>query len=283
MRRFSFLVLLFVVILPFCTAQNFLKNPGFESWSNGLPLLWKTDTLSSKNSIIAYSGTSALKFSHSELFGYPFLGGVSQDSIPVTGNSFSLKGWYQFYPDSGDGFNILVTINGKGGQLGNLVGAGAMEFTAKKTVYTAFQFGISMMTGATPETAFVSLYTLPDTGSGTLHRGTYALLDDFILDNTITSVEKNEFMLPQSYSLEQNYPNPFNPSTTIEFSLPKAQHVALKVYNTIGQMVAALVDEDLPQGRYRKKFTGAGLPSGIYFYEMRTSEFSQVNKMMLVK
>ena len=284
MRRCYVFITCCVFALSLCQAQNFLKNGGFETWSGNLPVSWKTDTISSKKSVIARSGTSALKFGHSEFFGMPFLGSLFQDSLPVSGNTFSFKGWHQLYPDSGDHIIFLVIINGKqGGISGKLAGAGSMNLTTKKTIYTAFQFGISMVPNVIPETASVSIYSLPDTASGNYHRGTYALFDDFVLDNTITGVLDKEFMYPQSFSFEQNYPNPFNPNTIIEFSLPKEQHVVLRVFNTLGQVVATMLDENLPQGRYRKEFNGIGLSSGIYFYEIRAGEFSQVKKMMLVK
>ena len=89
--------------------------------------------------------------------------------------------------------------------------------------------------------------------------------------------------LPEAYALDQNYPNPFNPSTTISFSLPHATQVSLKVFNTLGQEVATLVDGDLPAGTREVRFNAGGLASGVYVYRLATSDFSQVKKMMLMK
>jgi len=94
--------------------------------------------------------------------------------------------------------------------------------------------------------------------------------------------------LPTVFTLDQNFPNPFNPLTTINFALPKPNHVLLQVFNILGQKVQTLVDEDLQAGQYVKVWNGEddeGRPmaSGIYFYRIETPEFIQCRKMMLLK
>ncbi|MBS1514529.1 MAG: Cys-Gln thioester bond-forming surface protein [Bacteroidetes bacterium] len=85
------------------------------------------------------------------------------------------------------------------------------------------------------------------------------------------------------YSLAQNYPNPFNPATTISFSIPKQDFVSLKVYNTLGKEVATLVSEVKPTGVYDVTFDASTLSSGVYFYKLETSSFSEVKRMVLMK
>ncbi|MCB1319087.1 MAG: T9SS type A sorting domain-containing protein, partial [Leptospiraceae bacterium] len=89
--------------------------------------------------------------------------------------------------------------------------------------------------------------------------------------------------LPITYALSQNYPNPFNPSTTIAFQMPKSGHATLQIFNTLGQLVATLVDKQLPAGRHSVVFKTGEFASGIYFYRLQTGDFSQTNKMMFMK
>ncbi len=84
-------------------------------------------------------------------------------------------------------------------------------------------------------------------------------------------------------SLSANYPNPFNPTTRIQFSLNQAGRVELNVYNMMGQKVKTLVNATKSAGTYTVEFDGAGLPSGVYFYQLTTPETSLNNKMMLLK
>jgi len=103
--------------------------------------------------------------------------------------------------------------------------------------------------------------------------------------NYITSVKETKTVgtVPASYSLDQNFPNPFNPSTTIRYSLPANGMTTLKVYNIIGQEVAVLVDGFQTAGSYRASFDASLLSSGVYFYSLKSADFSQVKKMMLLK
>lgn len=87
----------------------------------------------------------------------------------------------------------------------------------------------------------------------------------------------------KSFELKQNYPNPFNPTTNINFSIPKGQNVSLKVYDMMGKEVASLVNEFLKAGEYRADFSGANLSSGVYYYALKTDEFTSTKSMILVK
>jgi hypothetical protein len=102
------------------------------------------------------------------------------------------------------------------------------------------------------------------------------------LDITV-DVEETDNEIPSSYRLEQNYPNPFNPSTTIQFSIPEQTFVKLEVFNSLGEKVSTPVSEELNTGNYKIEWEAKGLPSGIYFYKLRTSEFEQTKKLVLLK
>ncbi|MFU8862091.1 MAG: T9SS type A sorting domain-containing protein, partial [Cyclonatronaceae bacterium] len=97
-----------------------------------------------------------------------------------------------------------------------------------------------------------------------------------------TSIE-DEPGIPTEFTLSQNYPNPFNPTTIIEFGIPQASPVRLEVYNTIGQRVAILVNEQRTAGTHRVTFDGAGLASGLYIYRIQAGGFVQTRKLTLIK
>jgi beta-glucanase (GH16 family) len=98
-----------------------------------------------------------------------------------------------------------------------------------------------------------------------------------------TSVKDDNSALPASYSLKQNYPNPFNPSTQIKFSVVKNEQVTLKIYNSIGQEVAQLVNQVLPAGNYTVRWNAENFASGVYFYTLHTNDFTAAKKMILLK
>ncbi len=89
--------------------------------------------------------------------------------------------------------------------------------------------------------------------------------------------------IPSGFVLHQNYPNPFNPVTTIQYELPSAQHVTLKVFNVLGEEVALLVDAAETPGHKTVSFDASSLASGVYFYRLVTPSFSSVKKMMLLR
>jgi len=90
-------------------------------------------------------------------------------------------------------------------------------------------------------------------------------------------------VIPKEYSLEQNYPNPFNPITQIRFNLPENARVELTIYNTMGQQVARLLDRDLNAGSHVAVWDASSLSSGVYIYKLKTANFEQSRKMIMVK
>ncbi len=90
----------------------------------------------------------------------------------------------------------------------------------------------------------------------------------------------------EGYKLEQNYPNPFNPTTKINFSIPKNENVTLKVYDILGNEAAVLLNnERVMQGTYSYDFNASdyNLHSGVFYYLLKTENFTSTKKMILVK
>jgi hypothetical protein len=98
-----------------------------------------------------------------------------------------------------------------------------------------------------------------------------------------TSVVAEKNQLPTSFVLRQNYPNPFNPSTRIEYFLPFADHVIVKVYDLAGHEVATLVDEPQIAGWHRVVFDGATLAAGVYFYWLQADRLTKTRKLLLLR
>ncbi len=90
-------------------------------------------------------------------------------------------------------------------------------------------------------------------------------------------------MVPGSFSLSQNYPNPFNPLTKIRFEVPRADFVTVKIFDVLGREITALVNEQLQPGTYEVEWNAGDNPSGVHYYTIRTTAFSQTKKMVLIK
>ncbi len=95
---------------------------------------------------------------------------------------------------------------------------------------------------------------------------------------------KNPNNLPVDFSLDQNFPNPFNPSTTIRINVAELTPVSLKIYNSIGQLIATLIDNQiLSKGTHLVSWKAESLSSGVYFYSLEAGGKSITKKMMLIK
>jgi hypothetical protein len=100
----------------------------------------------------------------------------------------------------------------------------------------------------------------------------------------ITAIEdEKDIGFPDIYVIMQNYPNPFNPSTKISWQLPVGSWQTLKIYDVLGNEIATIVNEFKPAGTYEIEWNAIGLPSGIYFYQLRSGKFVETKTMMLLK
>ena len=111
-------------------------------------------------------------------------------------------------------------------------------------------------------------------------------LENFIRSLSLLSTE-NEIYIDK-FMLQDNHPNPFNPLTNIKYSIPNRSVVSLKIYSLLGKEILTLVNEVKTRGEYSVKWDaknslGNKVPSGIYFYKLAASDFTQTKKMILLK
>jgi minor extracellular serine protease Vpr len=103
-----------------------------------------------------------------------------------------------------------------------------------------------------------------------------------------SSVEVKKEIIAHTFNLDQNYPNPFNPSTNIQFSLGQSSPVNLTIFDILGREVVTLIDNAMTTGVHEiswdsRNSSGYRVPSGIYFYRLRSNEGVLTKKMLLVK
>lgn len=180
---------------------------------------------------------------------------------------------------------VISTING--------------NYTAKKFLMT---FGISY--GLLPPLIYIPIVTRPDTmyfaqnvwlvrecsPSVNVDLTAIGFPVAFSIPGSLkelttpsTGIISQTSITADDYKLYQNYPNPFNPSTNLEFEIPNSGFVSLKIYNSLGMEIADLVNEKKDAGRYIVTFDGSNYSSGIYFYKLETSEFSETKQMIMLK
>jgi len=131
---------------------------------------------------------------------------------------------------------------------------------------------------------FIRVITIDEQGNKWI--GTYGGLAVYRESGVIiipVEVKEKSNEIPTNFALYQNYPNPFNPSTTIEFDIPERTNVKLIVYDILGREVETLIDKELEPGKYKINFAATNLPSGVYFYTLKTPKFTKTNKMLLIK
>ena len=107
---------------------------------------------------------------------------------------------------------------------------------------------------------------------------------------SLTVIDDEPVNNPSKFKLNQNYPNPFNPNTTIKYSIPNVistegrnLFVTLKVYDVLGKEVATLINKEKPAGNYEVNFDASKLSSGVYYYQLRASDYVETKKMILIK
>ncbi|UCE05148.1 MAG: T9SS type A sorting domain-containing protein [bacterium] len=135
-------------------------------------------------------------------------------------------------------------------------------------------------------TAESNYYSFKDNPQG---KGKYSYrLKQIDIDGKFKYSPIRQVTIPGKFALYQNHPNPFNPETTISFELPKSAHVALDIYNMLGQKIVNLIDERRLAGFQKIIWNGrdeAGnvVGSGVYFYHIKTDGFEATKKLVLLR
>ena len=106
---------------------------------------------------------------------------------------------------------------------------------------------------------------------------------NYVVKFIATSADPRNVQLTGSWKMSAAYPDPFNPTTIIEYELPKASDISLRVFDVLGREVAVLKEGFVEAGKYRAVFDGSRLASGIYFARFDSKDFSQTRKLMLLK
>jgi len=246
------------------------------------------------------TGAGAASWLHAAVSGYGVGSGSAEYNSWATFNAGSINsllfspitassGWfimdiaYAPYPASPpywqDSLVILYSTNG-GGTWVSLARLGPLQ------MQTAPASG-SEFTPTASQWAHLS-YSIP-TGTNSLQflaegaDGNDLYIDSICVTNAPLGIRQLSSNIPNVYSLSQNYPNPFNPTTNIEFGLPKSGQVKLVVFDILGREVKTIVNEFREAGSYKVDFDASNLASGVYFYRIEASNFTEVKKMLLIK
>ena len=160
-----------------------------------------------------------------------------------------------------------------------------------KSIYAAGNYGQGYRVGviykSTDKGDNWSPVQIPDTKTlkaitFTENKGWAIGYSGILLTATIPS-SVNELELTSAFHLFSNYPNPFNPTTKIKFQIPETGITILKIYDVLGNEVTVLINEEESAGSYEVEFNGTGLPSGIYFYQLKAGNYVATKKMILLK
>ncbi|MCW8850906.1 MAG: T9SS type A sorting domain-containing protein [Melioribacteraceae bacterium] len=278
------------VIILFCFSMSItaqIPNAGFENWSDELtPESWVTNNfLSAWTPVVrsnnSKSGTYAAKLEIVNYNGIPMIPTMTI-TFPVTQAYGALNGYYQLHQTNNTEFLGIVSYYWANG---TVVGGNVIELNVATSTYLPFSIELDAA-GSSPDSIWIQMIVVSDGDDPGF--GAYALVDDLSFGMTTDVEQFSE--VPTSFALNQNYPNPFNPTTTISYSIPSVrtgsnlqENVNLTIYDLLGREVKNLVNEFKQPGNYEVTFDASSLTSGIYYYTLSSSNFSQTKKMLLIK
>ncbi|NWG29479.1 MAG: T9SS type A sorting domain-containing protein [Ignavibacteriaceae bacterium] len=117
-----------------------------------------------------------------------------------------------------------------------------------------------------------------------LNQLTFYKLNDNMIRLSVMANERDGLSnIPLEYALHQNYPNPFNPYTTIKYDIIKMQDVKFTIYDILGREIKTLVNEQQQPGIYVIRWDASDVSSGVYFYQLKTKDYINTKKMILLK
>ncbi len=168
-------------------------------------------------------------------------------------------------------------------------------YSNTQTQYKLFDYALINSSVTPPDTIFGAMLEVFPTkikkGIGvtsydyTQDPGSSGLVAAIINGDTLgrfTDIKDQKFV-QNLYNLSQNYPNPFNPVTNINFSIPQTEYVEINIYNSLGQKVQTILNNIISSGFHNIQLDGGKFSSGIYFYQIKTQNYCESKKMILLK
>jgi hypothetical protein len=237
-------------------------------------------------------------------------GAAMRMTIPENNKTTLVTGLIRNYTDSGrpNGDMLVHVWNDNGGQPGSdlidpipTTPGATIENPYRPTVVDLRDYNVEL---SNLQGDFWIGFTVPGTDSVWVTLGRDGLTDtrSFAFDGaSVWTMSTREFQfraitgafepvgvndesgIPNKFELKQNYPNPFNPTTKIKYALPKDEFVTLKVYNSLGQEVTTLVNQNVSAGYHTINFDASNLASGMYIYRIKAGNYVSIKKMMLLK
>jgi hypothetical protein len=269
---------------------------GGNTWDSTMLYLPQAGTEAGWNNAMYYDGSS-IWFGTNNTKIYRTANLLQWTAQPTTGQVNSYAVWFNGTSGLTGGTALLYTTN-SGTNWGAV--ASALPGTANISGITGIQPNVYWVIRQGTAIYFTSNsgsnWTTPYTATAGNYRhitktrfigqDIYAVRSNGGISKAIvllTNVQNISSEIPDSYKLGQNYPNPFNPSTTINFDIPKSSDVTIKVFDALGKETVLLVNGKYNSGKYSVTWNAENYPSGVYFYEIKSGDFREVKKMMLVK
>lgn len=286
MKKHLLSIKLFLTALLFASnisAQ--IPNEGFEQWSGSNPVNWVSGNVEGFTFVTPsgnpLSGQFAARLETKSIMGnlVPAVlsAGSDGEGFPVSQRHGQLSFYYKFSKTVSTAY-LFVSVGFKKGEDG--IGAGVLAINTPADNYTPVTIPVTYINEEIPDLGVI-LIQVTDQNLSPAASGSYAEIDD--LSFSILTDVNDESAGVNDFSLEQNFPNPFNPSTRINYQIAKDNFVTLKVYDIIGNEIAALVNNQQPAGKYSVDFNSANLPSGVYLYRLQAGNYIQTRKMTLIK
>jgi hypothetical protein len=211
---------------------------------------------------------------------------ISSLAVASNGHVFAGSHWYGVYRSTDKGNTWVENTSGLTGLYERNIRS--MLLLSNDVIYIATLAGVFFSTddgnswhAQNAGLANTTANSIAGDSRGFLYVGTNSGV--FRSNQSVTSVRLPSRNSSLGFSLSNNYPNPFNPSTTIEFSVPHATFVTLKIYNTMGQEVSTLVSQNLKAGVHKTRWDTNAVSSGVYFYRLQTVDEVITKKMALVQ
>jgi len=193
-------------------------------------------------------------------------------TLETINNYINFK-WDRLNISNGDSVNYIIYFNGDLSTIKKDTLSSSYKIIPKESFLSIMDsFNTSSLTG----TWNVKVY---DSDSSSLSvNGPYKLTF-----SKKVKINDNKQSVPDKNILYNNYPNPFNPITTIKYGLTKRSHVEITIYDINGNLIETLINSNKNPGYHKATWNANNVPSGVYFYQIQTRNFTEVKKCILIK